>query len=203
MEPRYNKISEQLSHKFKKIVGEKFFFNEFEVRWTYAFGGSIFNKDWVPDLILIPQNSTQISEILKLSNKNNIPVTPRGSGTSLSSGSLSPYGGIILDLSQMKEILSINIENNFVEVEPGVICDELNEILKPDGYFFPPDPGSSSVATIGGMVASNAGGIQAFKYGGTKNYVMYLEVVLPDGQILNLGSIHHQKRGDPENLEHF
>ncbi|MCK4780620.1 MAG: FAD-binding oxidoreductase, partial [Candidatus Lokiarchaeota archaeon] len=188
MEPRYNKISEQLSNKFKKIVGERFFSNEFEVRWTYAFGGSIFNKNWIPDLILIPQNSKQISEILKLSNKNNIPVTPRGSGTSLSSGSLSPYGGIILDLSQMKEILTINIENNFVEVEPGVICDELNEILKPYGYFFPPDPGSSSVATIGGMVASNAGGIQAFKYGVTKNYVMYLEVVLPDGQILNLGS---------------
>ncbi|MEE9377698.1 MAG: FAD-binding and (Fe-S)-binding domain-containing protein [Candidatus Lokiarchaeia archaeon] len=184
----YNKISEQLSKKFKKIVGEKFFFNEYEIRYSYAFGCSIFNKDWVPDLILIPQNVKQVSEILKLSNINKIPVTPRGSGTSLSSGSLSPYGGIILDLSQMDKILTINIENNFVEVEPGVICDELNETLKPYGYFFPPDPGSSSVATIGGMVASNAGGIQAFKYGVTKNYVMYLEVVLPNGNIMNLGS---------------
>jgi len=184
----YNKISEQLSKKFKKIVGEKFFFNNFEVRWTYAFGGSIFNKDWVPDLILIPQNTEQISNILELANKNKIPVTPRGSGTSLSSGSLSPYRGIILDISQMNRILTIDIENNFVEVEPGVICDDLNEILKSYGYFFPPDPGSSSVATIGGMVASNAGGIQAFKYGVTKNYVMFLEVVLPDGKVLNLGS---------------
>jgi len=184
----YNKISEQLSKKFKKIVGEKFFFNNFEVRWTYAFGGSIFNKDWVPDLILIPQNTEQISNILELANKNKIPVTPRGSGTSLSSGSLSPYRGIILDISQMNKILTIDIENNFVEVEPGVICDDLNEILKSYGYFFPPDPGSSSVATIGGMVASNAGGIQAFKYGVTKNYVMFLEVVLPNGKVLNLGS---------------
>jgi glycolate oxidase len=75
-----------------------------------------------------------------------------------------------------------------VEVEPGVICDELNEILKSYEYFFPPDPGSSSVCTIGGMVASNAGGIQAFKYGVTKNYVLYLEVVLSNGKILNLGS---------------
>ncbi len=188
MDPQYNKISEELLNEFKNIVGEKFFFNNYEIRYSYAFGCSIFNKNWVPDLILIPQNTKQISEILKLSNKNNIPITPRGSGTSLSSGSLSPYGGVILDLSQMKEILTINIENNFVEVEPGVICDELNETLKPYGYFFPPDPGSSSVATIGGMVASNAGGIQAFKYGVTKNYVMYLEVVLPNGQILNLGS---------------
>ncbi|MFW9968830.1 MAG: FAD-linked oxidase C-terminal domain-containing protein [Candidatus Odinarchaeota archaeon] len=188
MEPNYNQISDHLLKKFKLIVGENYTFNNYEVRWTYAFGGSIFNKDWVPDLILIPQNAKQVSEILKLANKNKIPVTPRGSGTSLSSGSLSPYGGTILDLSRMNEILTIDIENNLVEVEPGVICDELNQALKPFGYFFPPDPGSSSVATIGGMVANNAGGIQAFKYGVTKNYVLYLEVVLSDGRILNLGS---------------
>ncbi|UCD02464.1 MAG: FAD-binding oxidoreductase [Promethearchaeota archaeon] len=188
MEPQYNKISKQLSNNFKEIVGEEFYFNDYEIRWTYAFGCSIFNKEWVPDLILIPQNTKQVSEILKLANENRIPITPRGSGTSLSSGSLSPYRGIILDLSQMNSIIIVDIENNFVEVEPGVICDELNETLKPYGYFFPPDPGSSSVATIGGMVANNAGGIQAFKYGVTKNYVIYLEVVLPDGKVLNLGS---------------
>jgi len=188
MEPYYNKISEPLYHKFMEIVGENYFFKEYEIRWTYAFGGSIFNKEWIPDLILIPQNTKQISQILNLANKNKIPVTPRGSGTSLSSGSLSPYGGIILDLSHMNEILLIDIENNFIEVEPGVICDDLNATLKPYGYFFPPDPGSSSVATLGGMVASNAGGIQAFKYGVTKNYVMYLKVVLPDGKITNFGS---------------
>lgn len=184
----YNKISDFLLETFKKIVGENSFFTQYEIRWTYAFGGSIFNKDWIPDLILIPQNSKQISEILKLANENKIAITPRGSGTSLSSGSLTPYGGIVLDLSQMNRILTIDIVNNLVEVEPGVICDELNEILKPHEYFFPPDPGSSSVCTIGGMVASNAGGIQAFKYGVTKNYVLYLEVVLPNGKILNLGS---------------
>jgi glycolate oxidase len=188
MDEQYNKISKPLFKRFKKIVGEGFFFDDYEVRFTYAFGGSIFNKEWIPDLILIPQNTKQVSEILDLANRNKIPVTPRGSGTSLSSGSLSPYGGIILDLSQMNEILKVDIENNLVEVEPGVICDELNEILKPYEYFFPPDPGSSSVATIGGMVATNAGGIQAFKYGVTKTYVLYLEVVLSDGRIMNLGS---------------
>ena len=88
----------------------------------------------------------------------------------------------------MNDVISIDIENNLVEVEPGVICDELNERLKPYGYFFPPDPGSSSVATIGGMVATNAGGVQAFKYGVTQNYVLYLEVVFPDGNIMKLGS---------------
>jgi FAD/FMN-containing dehydrogenase/NAD-dependent dihydropyrimidine dehydrogenase PreA subunit len=88
----------------------------------------------------------------------------------------------------MNKIISIDIENNLVEVEPGVICDELNEKLKPYGYFFPPDPGSSSVATIGGMVATNAGGIQAFKYGVTQNYVLFLEVIFPAGNIMKLGS---------------
>ncbi|MFX0005774.1 MAG: FAD-linked oxidase C-terminal domain-containing protein [Promethearchaeota archaeon] len=188
MDPYYNKISNPLLKKFKGIVGEKASFDDYEIRYTYAFGGSIFNKEWIPELILIPQNTKQVSEILTLANKNKIPITPRGSGTSLSSGSLSPYGGIILDLSQMNGIIKVDIENNLVEVEPGVICDDLNEVLKPYGYFFPPDPGSSSVATIGGMVANNAGGIQAFKYGVTKSYVLYLEVVLADGKILNLGS---------------
>ncbi|MFX1531426.1 MAG: FAD-binding and (Fe-S)-binding domain-containing protein [Promethearchaeota archaeon] len=184
----YSKISDSLLEKFKKIVGENSLFNQYEVKFSYAFGGSIFNKEWIPDLILLPQNSKQISEILKLANNNKIAITPRGSGTSLSSGSMTPYGGIVLDLSQMNRILNIDIINNLVEVEPGVICDELNETLKPYKYFFPPDPGSSSVCTIGGMVATNAGGIQAFKYGVTKNYVLYLEVVLPNGKIVKLGS---------------
>jgi len=188
MNSSYNKISDHLFEKFKTIVGENNIFNEFEIRWTYSFGGTIFEKNWIPDLILLPQNAEQISKILKLANDYKIPITARGSGTSLSGGSMTPYKGIILDLSQMNEILSINIENNLVEVESGVICDELNEKLKPLGYFFPPDPGSSSVATIGGMVATNAGGIQAFKYGVTKNYVLYLEVVLADGKTLKLGT---------------
>ncbi|KKM84453.1 hypothetical protein LCGC14_1298970 [marine sediment metagenome] len=184
----YNKISQELLQRFKKIVGESYFFNEEEHKWAYAFGGTMIEPEWLPDLILIPQNSTQISEILAIANENRIPVTARGSGTSLSAGHLTPYGGIVLDLSSMDKILSIDIENNFVEIEPGVICDELNEKLKPYGYFFPPDPGSSSVATIGGMVATNAGGVQAFKYGVTQNYVLFLEVIFPNGKKVKLGS---------------
>jgi glycolate oxidase len=188
MTPKYNKISKQVIQQFTQIVGEESCFDNYEIRWTYSFGGTIFERDWIPDLILLPQNSVQISKILKLANDHRIPVTPRGNGTSLSGGPMTPYRGIVLDLSRINKIIKIDIENNFVEVEPGVICDELNERLEPLGYFFPPDPGSSSVATIGGMVATNAGGIQAFKYGVTKNYVLYLEVVLPDGTIMNLGT---------------
>lgn len=188
MTPKYNKISKQVIAQFEQIVGEESCFDNFEIRWAYSFGGTIFERDWIPDLILLPQNSLQISKILKLANKYRVPVTPRGNGTSLSAGAMTPYNGIVLDLSRINKIIKIDIENNLVEVEPGVICDDLNEKLEPFGYFFPPDPGSSSVATIGGMVATNAGGIQAFKYGVTKNYVLYLEVVLPNGKILNLGT---------------
>jgi len=184
----YNEITNDLKFQLKDIVGKNYFFDELEIRWTYAFGGTIFNKDWIPDVILLPQTSDQISKILKLANENNLPIIPRGSGTSLSGGTMTPYKGIILDLSQMNKILNIDIENNIVEVEPGVICDELNEKLGSFGYFFPPDPGSSSVATIGGMVSGNAGGIQAFKYGVTKNYVLYLEAVLSNGEIIELGT---------------
>ncbi len=184
----YNKLSENLSQKFKKIVGGENSFSEYEIRWCYAFGPTVFEKSWMPELILMPQNTNQISKILKLANENKIPVTPRGSGTSLSAGSLSAYGGIILDLSQMNKIISIDIENNLVEIEPGVVCDDLNGKLAKYGYFFPPDPGSSSVCTVGGMVAENSGGMQAFKYGVTKDYVLSIEVVLPDGKIVNFGT---------------
>ncbi|MFX1273853.1 MAG: FAD-binding protein [Promethearchaeota archaeon] len=184
----YNELSENLLLQLKDIVGKEYYFDEFEIRWTYAFGGSIFYKEWIPDVVLLPQSANQISKILKLANEHKIPVTPRGSGTSLSAGTMTPYKGIVIDLSQMNKILKISIENNIVELEPGVICDDLNEELKLKGYFFPPDPGSSSVATIGGMVAGNAGGVQAFKYGVTKNYVLYIEVALPNGEIIKLGT---------------
>lgn len=188
MNSSYNSISEDLRNKFKNIVGKENFLIEKEHRWAYALGASIIESEWIPDIILLPKNTNQVSEILKLANENKIPVTPRGSGTSLSAGTMTPYGGIILDLCSMNKILSIDIENFMVELEPGVICDDLNEKLKPFGFFFPPDPGSSSVATLGGMVANNGGGIQAFKYGVTKNYVLYVETVFPDGKILKLGT---------------
>ncbi len=184
----YNKISNELMPQFRDIVGVENSFVSKEQLYPYLFGGTMIEPDWIPELVLMPQHPTQISEILKLANQYRIPVTPRGSGTSLSAGPLTPYGGIVLDLCLMNKVISIDIENFLVEVEPGVVCDELNEMLKPYGFFFPPDPSSSSVASIGGMVATNAGGLQAFKYGVTQNYVLYVEVVLPNGKLVTFGS---------------
>lgn len=188
MSESYTALNPVLKDKFKQIVGEENLFDEYEIRWTYSFGETLFEPEWIPELILTPVVADQISKILKLAEKEKIPIVARGSGTSLSGGPMAAYGGIVLDLSKMNNILTIDIKNNLAVVEPGVICDNLNEHLKAKGYFFPPDPGSSSVATLGGMVASNAGGIQAFKYGVTKEYVLFLEVVIPCGDILHLGT---------------
>ena len=137
MGPSYNPISEDLRKKFKNIVGEENFLVEKEHRWAYALGASIIEPEWLPDIILLPKNTAQVSEILKLANENKTPVTPRGSGTSLSAGTMTPYGGIILDLCSMNKIITIDIENFMVELEPGVICDDLNEKLKTLGFFSP------------------------------------------------------------------
>ena len=97
----HSEITSSLIKKFEDIVGSSYCFSDYEIRWTYAFGGSLLEKSWIPDLILVPENTRQISAILKLANNNGIPIIPRGSGTSLSAGHLSALGGIILDLNQM------------------------------------------------------------------------------------------------------
>jgi glycolate oxidase len=121
-------------------------------------------------------------------NEQKVPVVPRGAGTSLSGGVIAINGGIIIDLSRMSRILEISIEDRYALVQAGVVCDDLNRKLAKYGFTFPPDPASSSVATIGGNVGTNAGGIKGAKYGTTRDYVMGLQVVLPTGEVMNTGS---------------
>ncbi len=141
-----------------------------------------------PDAAIWPVTATQICEILKLANEKRFPVIPRGAGTSLAGLAVPRRGGVILDLGRMNKIIAINIEDRLSVVQPGVVYADLDRALAPYGFFFPPDPASGSVCTIGGNVATNAGGIKGAKYGTTKDYVLALEVVLPDGRILHTGS---------------
>jgi len=134
------------------------------------------------------ETSVQVSEVLKLANRERIPVTPRGAGTALSGNTVPVKSGIVMDFSRMNKILTICIEDRLVVVQPGVINDDLDKALAPHGFFFPPDPASSKVCTLGGNVALNAGGIKGAKYGTTKDYVLGMEVVLPDGRIMKTGS---------------
>jgi glycolate oxidase len=123
-----------------------------------------------------------------LANKHKLSVTPRGAGTSLTGSAVPQEDGLVLDMSRMNAILQIRIEDRQVVVQPGVVFDELNQVLATSGFFFPPNPASGKVSTIGGNVATNAGGVKGAKYGTTRDYVLDLEVVLPNGSVLHTGS---------------
>jgi len=141
----------------------------------------------IPDAVVFAKTTEEVSKVLKLAYENNIKVIPRGSGTSTTGAVLPCFGGIILDVSRMNRIKEIQKKDGYAVVEPGVICQSLNNALAPT-HFFPPDPGSATIASIGGMVATNASGNRAIKYGTTKDYVMAIEVVLADGRVMRTGS---------------
>lgn len=141
-----------------------------------------------PEAAVWPETAEQISEIMRLANEKRFPVTPRGAGTSLAGTAVPISGGLVLDVSRMNRILEIRIADRLVVVQPGVVYDDLNRVLLPHGFFFPPDPASGKACTLGGNVSTNAGGIRGAKYGVTKDYVLALEVVLPDGRITRTGS---------------
>lgn len=134
-----------------------------------------------------PRSVAEISRILLLANDAKFPVVPRGSGTGLSGGSIPVAGSVVLLTNHWRKISEIDIPNQTVTVEPGVITADLQRAVEETGYIYPPDPGSASICTIGGNVAENAGGLRGLKYGVTKNYVLGLEVVLPSGEILSTG----------------
>ncbi len=171
---------------FESIVGSENVRTDEIERLCYSRDMSI--HEGIPDGVVFAQNREQIVEILRVANKERIPVITRGSGTSVTGAVLAMRGGIILDLSRMNQILEINKKSNYVRVEPGVICAQLNAALVPT-HFFAPDPASATLASIGGMVSTNASGNRALKYGTTRDYIMALEVILADGRVLKTGSI--------------
>ena len=124
---------------------------------------------------------------MKIANAEKVPVTPRGGGTNVSGGSVPIQGGIVLALTKLNKILKIDKENLTATVEPGVVLMDLTMELAKEGLFFPPDPQSFLGATLGGIIAENAGGPACVKYGVTKQYILGIEVVLPTGDVINLG----------------
>lgn len=179
-------MKSHIINRLAKIVGEENVCTDPAEIFCYSRDSTPFQ--YFADVIVRPAKTTEVSEVMKLANENRIPVYPRGSGTSAAGSPLPVKGGILIDLTRMNQILSFDEENLQVVMEPGVICDDLNEFLKDYGYYFPPDPASSSVATIGGMVANNSAGNRAIKYGKTKDWILWLEAVLPSGEIIHTGS---------------
>jgi len=168
------------------IVGEENYTDSLMDMVSYSYDAS--EHSHRPACGVWVKTAEQVSEILRLANKENLPVIPRGAGTSLAGSAVPVRGGIVLDLSHMNKILKISLEDRLVIVQPGVVYEDLEKRLAPNGFFFPPDPSSGKVATLGGNVATNAGGVKGAKYGTTKDYVLALQVVLPDGRITRIGS---------------
>ena len=141
-----------------------------------------------PDLVLFPRNEKDISVILKYCNDNKIIITPRGSGSGFTGGALPANGGIVLSLEKyMNEILELDTDNMVIVVQPGVLNKDLQNYVEERGFFYPPDPASQDYSSMGGNVSENAGGMRAAKYGITKDYVMALRAVLPNGDIIRAG----------------
>lgn len=140
-----------------------------------------------PIFVLLPKSATEVSQIIKLCNQENVPFVPRGAGTGLSGGALPTEDGIVISLARMTRILEVDIPNQRVVVEPGVVNLWVTNAVTNNGFYYAPDPSSQPVCTIGGNVAENSGGVHCLKYGVTTNHVLGLEVVLPNGEIIEVG----------------
>ena len=143
--------------------------------------------EYMPDAVVFPGKAEEISEILILANKECFPVIPRGAGTGTSGGALPVKGGLVLCMERFDRILHIDPDNLIAKVETGVITAHFQEEVERRGLFYPPDPASIKISTIGGNVAECAGGLRAVKYGVTRDYVLGLKVVLPTGEIIKTG----------------
>ncbi len=168
------------------IAGEENVFSSTADLYAYGFDASIHHA--MPDVVVRAKNSAQVGEIVKVAYTHAIPLIPRGAGTALCGQCAPIHGGIILDMTAMNVIRAIRVEDLYCTVEPGVIYEKLNKELAKKNFFFPPTPGSGDVCTVGGMVAVNASGMRAIKYGATRDYVLGMEVVLPSGKKVRFGT---------------
>ncbi len=182
---RYGKVTDGLIASLAEIVGDKNVLTGDE-RENYSRDETAKLKPVLPEVVIKPEDTGSVAKILKLASEKNIPVTPRGAGTGLSGGAVPIYGGIVLSLERMNRILEIDKDNFVATVEPGVILSDFYQVVEEQGLYYPLYPGERS-ATIGGNVATNAGGMKAVKYGVTRHFVLGLEAVLPTGEIIQTG----------------
>ncbi|HAA09963.1 MAG TPA: FAD-binding oxidoreductase [Syntrophomonas sp.] len=184
----YNRVTAPVIAELKSIVGSQNVLDDPEQMLSYSHDEATGAK-WrhLPEVVVKPQNTQQISAILKLANQERIPVTPRGAGSGLAAGAVPFLGGILLTLEKMNRIIELDRDNMFMVVEPGVTTAEVQQCAREAGLFYAGDPCSADSSFIGGNVATNAGGNKAIRYGVTGQHVFGLEVVLADGQVAVLG----------------
>jgi glycolate oxidase len=182
-----------LIHGMKTILGEANVLDKTEDLLLYEFDGSV--EKTRPQLLVFPHTTEDVSNIMRLSGKYEVPVVGRGAGTGLSGGALARGGGVMIVFARMNRILHIDVESRRAAVQPGVVNADITRAVEPAGLFFAPDPSSAKACTIGGNVAENAGGPHTLLHGVTSNHVAALELVLPDGEIVRVGNKHGDAGG--------
>ena len=188
MKPEYGRVTPRTIEQLKSIAGSDNVSTDESQMEDYSHDETPISKRYLPQVVVRPKETGQVAKLLALANKKRIPVTPRGAGTGLSGGSTPIHGGIVLSMERMNRILKIDKSNLVAVVEPGVTLAELSSQVEMEGLSYPVCFGEST-ATIGGSVATNAGGMNAVKYGVTRNHVLGLEAVLPNGEIIRSGGV--------------
>lgn len=188
-ETNYKIVTPEIARELASIVGEKYLiYNDIENLEAFSHDeipGSKYRH--MPEAVVRPQTAQEIAKIMKLANREMIPVTPRGAGSGLSGGAVPIHGGIVVFVDRMNKIIEIDQKNMMITLEPGVVSNDINECLKEYSLFYAGYPMSLETCYIGGNVAENAGGGKAVKYGVTSRYILGLEVVTPTGEIVELG----------------
>ncbi len=183
----YNQVSPEIVDKLIKVCGQNNVIYDRDLLGHYACDEGNKHFCHTPEVVVKPQNSDQVSKIMKIANEHIIPVTPRGAGSGIAGAAIPIYGGILLSTEKMNKILEIDTINRIAVVEPGVVTNELCKKVLEKGLFYAGYPMSVGASFIGGNVATNAGGGKVIKYGNTRKHILGLEVVLATGEILNIG----------------
>src|SRR5438105_8580147 len=181
-----SQTAESLAGSLRTIVGRDAVLTSPSDLLVYECDGYTIEKN-KPDVVVFPTTTEQVVQIVKVCKEYGVPFLPRGAGTSLAGGCLPVGGGVMIALTRMKRILEVSIRDRYALVESGVVNLWLTNHLKPQGYHYAPDPSSQGACTIGGNVATNSGGPHTLKYGVTVNHVLGVELVLPDGSVVQTG----------------
>lgn len=171
----------------KKIVGDEYVLTDKGDLLTYSYDGTPDQPQVMPEVVVVPETTEEIIEIVKLAKAEDFHIYTRGSGTNLSGGTIPLRKGVVLVTTRMNKILEVDPENLTATVQPGVIINQLNEAVSPYGLIYPPDPGTVKTATMGGSVSESSGGLRGLKYGVTKDYVIGVEMVLANGELVTFG----------------
>jgi len=182
-----------LLRELNSLLGSSNVLHKIEDLMLYEYDGSV--EKARPDLVVFPHTTEDVSQIVKLAAKHNVPIVGRGSGTGLSGGALARGGGVMIVFARMNRILELDLENARAVVQPGVVNLDITRAVEHAGLYFAPDPSSQKSCTVGGNVAENAGGPHTLAYGVTVNHVTALELVLPDGEVVRVGSRHGDSPG--------